>query len=200
MNFSIINGECPFGQGLNHKKALYSAFLAEQSGIQAIPHIYAINKFHRALWTRYLIKNPQIGIIAMNCQLQKNAKDREVVINSVLNLIQSVPQELHVVLLGFPFHLIHRFGVFLDRIHFADKVPVKCAQSRKKLFIDPTTLRMGNRSVDEPIDLLFTHNINQRRLYIEMIKQKILENYKLPQEIKTLLLQNNFWIKDKTQN
>lgn len=186
INFSVMKGECSFAQTLNQKRSLYSAYLASQAGIPAVPHIYAIDRYDVEMWAQYLRNNPQTNLVVMNCQLQKSKEDIRVVVDAVSGLMEQFPY-LHFILVGFNLPEMDRFGVHLARIHFADKVPTKYAQSHRKISLDLETMRMHDRpSQDTPAEIL-AHNINQRRIYIELTRQRVLERYTIPNEILTLI-------------
>ncbi len=187
INFSIIKGECPLGQAINHKKGLYSAYLAEQAGLASIPHVYSVNEFDLKRWIDYLIKNPQIRIISMNCQLQKSTADIDTVVTAVTTILGNVPSDLHIILTGFELPQIYRFGRFLSRIHFADKAAIKSAQSHKIFRVDIEKVQIYEEFSQSDMNTLTPHNINQRQMYIELVKQKILEGYKIPEDIELLL-------------
>jgi hypothetical protein len=188
INFSIFKGECPMGHCLGQKKSLCSAYLAEAAGMPAIPHIYAVNPFDTARWVNYLKKNPQIKLFTMNCQLQKSRQDIKTVVVSVREILAKTAPDVRVILVGFHLPKIYMFGDFLNRIHFADKMAVKCAQSHKKITINFNTMKMRTPWVgDESISEIMTHNINQRRIYIELVKMSMFEKYTMPIDIQNLL-------------
>lgn len=187
INFSEIKGECRCGQCINQKKSLLSAYLAEQCGIPSVLHIYATDQYDVDRWVKYLKTYPQIELVSMNCQLQKSKEDRNTVVTSILKILESVNRPINIILTGFPLKEIERFGPYLKQIHFADTVPSKYAQSHRKIQIDHKTLSMRDGYVDEPIHEILTHNINQRHLYLEIVKQKTLKKYTFPLEIENLL-------------
>ena len=179
--------ECRFGHAINHKRSLYSAFLAERAGIPAVPHIYAVNDFDIEKWIQYLIRNPQIRLFSMNCQLQRSRADVDMVIASVRAILQRVPWEMHVILTGFPFRDVYHFGPMLDRIHFVDKMASKYAQNHRKIDLDFETGRMLTRGSNESIPFLTKHNLNQRRIFIELAKERALQGYIIPKEILAMI-------------
>jgi len=186
INFSVMKGECSFAQALNQKRSLYSAYLATQAGIPAVPHIYAIDTYDIEMWSQHLKDNPQITLATMNCQLQKSEADVSAVVSTVSQLMERFPY-LHFILVGFNLPDIEKFGVYLSRIHFADKVPVKYAQSHRKISLDLDTMKMSDSHSNETPAEIMAHNINQRRIYTELTKQRVLERYKIPTEIVELI-------------
>lgn len=190
INFSVIKGECGLGQALNQKKSLISTGMMSQVGIQSVPHIYTIDSYDIDRWVDYLSKNSHIRTVSMNCQLQKRVEDIEAVILGVTQILQKIPH-LHIILVGFHLNLMHRFGPLLERIHFADKKPAKFAQSHRKMIIDPDSLKMKDVYSTERVTEILAHNINQRRMYVEIVKKTTLEKYKIPDEI-IRLIESNF--------
>ncbi len=186
INFSVIKGECPFGQCLNQKKSLLSASLAIDEGIPAVPHIYTIDKDDINTWSAYLEANPQVRLVTMNCQLQKKHIDIQALIKAINILMEKFP-DLHFLLTGFHLHRASEFGSNLERIHFADKSCVKDAQAHRKFFFDFETLKISRHYCDESYEKIATHNMNYRRMYIEILKQRTLKKYKIPDEIIKLI-------------
>ncbi len=127
-NFSVFGGECPFAQQLNQKKSLVSSMLLEKSGINTIPHIYAVNDFHIAKYQHWLNKNPNIHLITMNCQMQRTQTDINQIVRAVQALLM-INDKLHIILQGYWFSKLHHFKGFCDRIHIAESKPVKYGQS-----------------------------------------------------------------------
>ena len=190
INFSVIKGECGIGQALNQKKSLVSSGLMSQIGMPSIPHIYTIDSYDVDRWIEYLSKNPQIRTVSMNCQLQKRTDDIEAIILGVTQILQRLPY-LHIILVGFHLNLMHRFGPLLEQIHFADKKPAKFAQSHRKFIINPETLKMRDVYSSDRVTDILAHNINQRRIYVEIIRKTTLQKYKIPDEI-IHLIESNF--------
>jgi len=196
MNFSVISGECPLGQCINQNKSLMSTYLANNAGIPSIPHIYTLDIFDIEKWSKYLIKNPQIQIASMNCQLQDSKKDQDVIIKNIKEFLNLFPY-LHFVLVGFPLNRISEFGCLLDRIHFADKKPTKYAINYKEIIINPESLKISYRYSSKSKEELLYHNINQHRIYTEIMRKKFVKTYQIPREtmqliIKTPLIYNLF--------
>jgi hypothetical protein len=71
MNFSVFNGECPFGHALNLKKSLCYCKELEKLGVRTIPHIYAIKDYQRERWKNWLLANPFVQVATINTQLQR---------------------------------------------------------------------------------------------------------------------------------
>lgn len=187
MNFSVIKGECPFGQALNQKKSLMSAYLSSKKGLPSMPHIYVIDNFDIQKWVEYFKKYPHVQIASMNCQLQKSKIDTDALITGITKIMVAVPN-LHLILTGFPITKMCRFGSLLDRIHLANKQASKCAQSHKKIVIDPTTFKMRLvYSPKERISDILYHNINQQRVLVEIIRKRTMEKYKIPDEMVPLI-------------
>ncbi len=171
INFSVIGGECPFAQALNQKRSLYSSWLAEQKGLIAMPHVYAINDYHLRRWLAWFKLNPTVNFFTMNCQLQKSQNDIAQIVFTIRSILKEIPH-LHAVVQGFPFPQMHRFGEVLDRIHFADKTPVKFAHMHRKIVLDGRSgvLRELVGVPDNPSDLMHK-NITSRFLYVERIRK-----------------------------
>jgi hypothetical protein len=174
-NFSVIGGECAFAQALNQKRSLFSASLIEKNGLLAIPHVYALSQFHIDRWVKWFIANPVIKMFTVNCQLQKSQKDIAQVISVVKSILWKVPY-LHVILQGFHVNIAHQFGTYLERIHFADKMPIKQASSHQKVLIDYTKNKLYHELAEnENIETLALTNINKRYTYIENLRSAALQ-------------------------
>ncbi|OQP45423.1 hypothetical protein A4H97_32275 [Niastella yeongjuensis] len=170
-NFSVIGGECAFAQVLNQKRSLFSANLLEQNGIVAIPHVYAINPVQITRWIKWFLKNPNIRYFTINCQLQKRQNDIDQIIKVVNEILLQLPR-IEVILQGFPLPQIYKFGINLSRVHFADSVSAKYAQSRKKIIANPgkNQWRYQDNCI-ESIPEIMIHNLNTRLLFIENMKR-----------------------------
>lgn len=186
MNFSIFRGECSFGQALNHKKSLLSAHLVSQENHPGIPHIYVLDSHDLKRWHDYFVANPQVRLATMNCQMQESNKDIDMVVKVVSEFLNLVP-DLRFILNGFHVDHMHKFGPHLVRIHFADKAPVKDARSRMKFMFDIDTLKILKVYSRENVERIVNHNINYRRMYIELIKQRTLEKYRIPNDVLQLI-------------
>lgn len=166
-NFSLIDGECPFSHALNLKRSLFSVWLAEQAGLSVIPHVYCLNKYHSKRWTEWFKANPTVKLFTINCQLQKSEEDINQVITTVKEILTALPY-LHVILQGFHLNKIDRFDHFLSRIHFADKIAAKYAQSHRRIFFDFEKLKLDDEHSDKfNLNELLEPNINVRYSYIE---------------------------------
>jgi hypothetical protein len=174
-NFSVIGGECAFGQALNQKRSLFSSFQMEQSGLLSIPHVYAITPFHINRWVHWFIRNPAVKLFTINCQLQKSREDIAQIVRTVKCILERVPN-LRVILQGFHVDKIDGFGLLLDRIHFADKVPVKYAQNYRRIVVDVERGMIDNVAVKNfNLKELAVENIIKRSLFIEDIRNKCLQ-------------------------
>ncbi len=132
-NFSLFKGECAFSQGLNLKKSLYSCYEMEQRGIrEVIPHIYAMNDHQLNRWITWLYANPTVQYCTMNCQVQRTHAEISHVVHTVSSLLLKIPY-LHIILQGFRFTELYRFGPLLNRIHVADATAIKFAHSRRRM-------------------------------------------------------------------
>ena len=174
-NFSVIGGECAFAQALNLKRSLYSAYLIEQHGIQAIPHIYAISKQQVDRWIKWLEKNPSISYFTMNCQLQKSRADIHQIITAVSRILLSRPN-IHAILQGFPILETVAFGNLHQRIHFAESQPIKYAQSHRQALAQAG---VGNSKYefrhDRPIVEIMKVNVAQRKAQLAQIRRNLLK-------------------------
>jgi hypothetical protein len=73
-------------------------------------------------------------------------------------------------------------------MHFAEKMPIKKAQSRVRLQVDPKTAKITLHPYSPlPQNQLIAHNVRQRQAQIELQKKKVLPDHKISKEI-TLLL------------
>lgn len=190
MNFSVMPGECPVGQRLNQKKSLVSAGILSELGLPSMPHVYAIDEYDINDWVTYLKNNQHIRIVSMNCQLQKSIADKATVIRAVTSIITQVPY-IHFILVGFPLIEMSKFGPFLDNIHFADRKAAKEAQMHHKIYIDPESLQMRHSYSTDSISQILYHNLNQQRIYTEVMKKKALNRYIISPEI-THLIRSTF--------
>lgn len=175
-NFSVIDGECAFSHGLNLKRSLFSAGLLDQHDILAIPHVYAVTPWQIERWYAWFCANPSVRYFTMNCQLQKSDRDITQVVTTVKTLLLKLPY-LHVVLQGFDFDQLHRFGHLLDRVHVADKVPAKFAHMRREIYVDSQTGRLKDRRnniITKPE--LYKNNISHRYRHFLDLCERILAN------------------------
>jgi hypothetical protein len=188
INFSVFVGECPVGHLINQNKSLEFALLTEtKSRIPAIPHIYAINKHHIDRWTEYFQDQTNTQLIYINAQKQKSEKDKQVLVTTIKGLM-NIRSDINVLLEGFPLHEVYKFGHLLQRMHFAEKMPIKKAQSRVRLQVDPKTAKITLHPYSPlPQNQLIAHNVRQRQAQIELQKKKVLPDHKISKEI-TLLL------------
>jgi len=172
-NFSVFGGECAFSQILNLKRSLYSAYLLEQNGLKCIPHIYALNEFQIKRWVNFFRRNDNVKYVTMNCQFQKARKNNCDLIETIKSILSELPH-LHIILQGFPFTQIHHFQYFLDRIHFAEKKPIKSALSFKRMEFDDATRKLMTKQRSKKLERinacdLISQNIIARTKYLESI-------------------------------
>lgn len=137
-NFSVIGGECSFSHALNLKRSMVSASIIQQNEVIAIPHVYAISKRQLERWITWFLRNPEVHLFTMNCQLQKKDEDIRQVFHAVNTLLNRFPY-LHVLLQGFHMNKLYLFGENLQRVHVADKKPFKYAHSKIHAIHDPVT-------------------------------------------------------------
>ncbi|MCC8410489.1 DUF4417 domain-containing protein [Mucilaginibacter sp. UR6-1] len=173
-NFSLITGECAFAQSLNIKRSLYSSYEIEQSGISTIPHVYALTDYQIQRWLDWFKSNPHVSYFTINCQLQASKKEFLQVVKTVTKILETVPHT-RVILQGFSFTYLYYFGVYIDRVHVAESLPVKKAQSYQRIFLNPDTHKMAFK-YDRTLTVaeLVTTNIRERYLYWEYLKNRIL--------------------------
>ncbi|HVT85196.1 MAG TPA: hypothetical protein VHD35_08320 [Chitinophagaceae bacterium] len=175
MNFSVFEGECAFSQALNQKRSLFSSHLIEENNVQAIPHVYAINQHHIERWAEWFLLNPSVKLFTINCQMQKSDHDISQVVTTVKILLRKFPY-LHVLLQGFRFNEIYQFGSLIHRIHFADKMPVKCAYARTEILIDKSSGKLSNvEKSTKSKKYLLRNNITNRCMFLESLRNKILQ-------------------------
>ena len=172
INFSVVGGECPFSHALNLKRSLLSSKLTEDVGLLAIPHVYALSKFQIEKWIHWFHANPSVRVFTINCQLQKKSSDIEQVVIAVKSILNSVPN-LHVILQGFRLHLIEEFGEYIERIHVADKKPVKFAQNKRKILFDiKRNLLADEYEPNMSLNELVEFNVLSRYAYFENIQRR----------------------------
>lgn len=177
INFSVIGGECPFSHALNIKRSLFSSKLIEDAGIFAIPHVYAITKFHIERWIEWFQANPSIRLFTINCQLQKKAFDITQIIVAVKSILQKIPY-LHVVLQGFRFSWIEEFGEYIERIHVADKKPAKYAQNGRKILFDVRgNILKWEDDWNMGFEKLIEFNALSRYAYFENIRKRAQDGF-----------------------
>jgi hypothetical protein len=164
-NFSVIGGECPFSHALNQKKSLFSSLLLEEEGLQTIPHVYAITKFHISRWVNWFKTNPSIKLFTINCQLQKKEPDINQLCITINEILQEVPY-LHVILCGFHLNKIHKFQDCLNRVHLADKKPVKLGQNKRRIIFEKDKLA-DVYELSEDTDHLVLNNIIKQYSWVE---------------------------------
>lgn len=172
INFSLFADECAFAQALNLKKSLYSSYLIQKCGLNAIPHIYALNKHQVIRWNEWFLKNPQLSLFTINCQYQKS----DYAINQlvqVITTILSTHKNLKVILQGFQTDHLHKLGSFFDRIIISDKLATKLASSNKRFFFDSENIILEAEFdlLTQKDELLF-NNINARTNYLAALIRK----------------------------
>ena len=184
-NFSVINGECAVGQALNQKKSLFCSKLLEENGIGTIPHFYASTSFQINRVIDWFKKNPSVNFFTLNCQLQKTDTDTAQIIYILKEIFKSTPKSLHVILQGFELGEIHRFGADLERIHFAEKAPVKFAIMRRENTLNLETQELKSRKAasDLSTEEIMIRNLAARRIYIELMREKYINKYSLSEEV-----------------
>lgn len=166
-NFSLFQGECAFSQGLNLKKSLYSCYEMEQNGIrEVVPHIYAMNNHQLNRWINWLRENPTVQYCTMNCQVQRSDAEIDQIIYNVSTLLLKIPY-LHLILQGYRFTQLYRFGPLLKRIHLADATPVKFAHSRRRM--------TGARSISKKPVFATYQTSNQTAIENMVVRQAELE-------------------------
>lgn len=171
-NFSVIGGECPFAQALNIKRSLFSTTLIEKNEILAIPHVYAISPYQIQRWIKWFIANPSVKLFTINCQLQKADVDIAQVVTTVQFILNAIPY-LHVLLQGFHFDKIEDLSQVLDRVHFADKVGVKFAQSQRRIQFNRFSRRLDDEEkTGLKLKDLMEPNVINRYLFVENQKKK----------------------------
>lgn len=174
-NFSLIDGECPFSHALNLKRSLFSAMLVERAGLLAIPHAYSLNNNQTSRWINWFKANPRVKLFTINCQLQKSECDINQVVTAVKDILGSIPH-LNVLLQGFHLNKIDRFGHFLSRVHFADKIAAKYAQSHRKIFFDVKKHRLDDEHAGKlNLAELLESNISIRNSFVEEIRNENLK-------------------------
>jgi hypothetical protein len=131
MNFSIISGECPFGHALNMKKSLCYCQGLDGLGVWSIPHIYAINQHQRERWKDWLNSHPDVKVVTINTQLQRNQK---VGMGDSFETICFLLKETDVKVIihgrgkGLPKDIRRQYA---DRLHYAASGPQKSALIRR---------------------------------------------------------------------
>lgn len=167
-NFSVFAGECPFAQALNQKRSLCSSALLEKNNIQSIPHIYAVTDAHINRFDQWLKENPAVKAFVINAQMQKSDEDINQLIHTVRTLLDRHPN-LHVILQGFHFSNIERFGALLPRIHFADSKAVKYGHNHLAIGMDQTTGEFYETTTQEDFKTLVQHNVRFREKQLDNI-------------------------------
>ena len=125
-DFSVNTQSCYVGQVTNINRSLAIGEEMEAFGIPVIPNVYAADEYQIALWSDYLNQNKDIGVISINCQLQRRKKmDVFMMIHSVIELLKRVMHEIHIILRGFPFEAEYLLMLkdYACRLHFADSAP-----------------------------------------------------------------------------
>jgi hypothetical protein len=175
-NFSLFVGECPFAHQLNMKRSLFSSHLYEQSGILAIPHIYALTYFQVRRWCDWLRLNPMVHYFNVNCQLQTSRREISRVVQSIKHIFKSVPG-VHAILQGFPINHVQDFGSDIARIHFADSLPHKKARNYQRLVFDQNRSKIFYIKDDSVSKAeLINNNFTQKLTYLNYVKEKTLDN------------------------
>ncbi|WP_127124436.1 DUF4417 domain-containing protein [Pseudoflavitalea rhizosphaerae] len=146
-NFSLFGGECPLGHAINLKKSLLATEKISQVGIQAIPHIYALNNNHINRWNSWLKENPSVKYFTTNCQMQKS-RDEIKWLQYYISKILGANENLRVILQGIKTEGLFGLREFKNRIHIADKKPVKYSIGYKqfKYIQDSNSLKITKLS------------------------------------------------------
>lgn len=173
-NFSLFYGDCSAAQILNQKRSLLSAHYLQENGIPVIPHLYAITPFQLQRWIEWLMQNQGLKMVTINCQMSKSQRLREDDINVIKELIIAIPH-LRVILEGFPFDSIHRFGPVIDNLHFTDKVPLQQTMNHKEILVDRIHWKKLKPSTEQFPDLLIK-NIQRRLLQATLIRNYIYQS------------------------
>lgn len=172
-NFSLINGECAFGQMLNLKRSLFSSYEMQQEGLPAIPHVYALTDFQTSQWIKWFEANSSVTHFTVNCQLQKSDRALFTTIDMIKKILGAHPH-LHVIVQGYPFDYLSFFGTLLPRIHFADCRPLynsihyRSFDVRLDGVLNTVVKKAG---IDRQSILI--HNLEQRQKQIQAALQKI---------------------------
>lgn len=172
-NFSLFEGECAFAQALNQKRSLYSSHLLDQYGIRPIPHIYTLTPYQIRRWMLWLLSNPDVQYFTINCQLEKTDEYINKNVKVIRYMLENLPY-LHVILQGFPFDSIHKFGPIIDNIHFVDAVPINQTINHMKIDINQSLTKTITNVKMDFLPLLM-YNINTREMQLSNIRKQIFE-------------------------
>jgi hypothetical protein len=173
-NFSVIGGECSFSHALNLKRSMVSASIIQQNDVIAIPHVYGISQRQLERWTTWFLRNPEVRLFAMNCQLQKTAEDIRQVVHVVNSLLNHFPY-MHVLLQGFHMNKLYLFGDHVRRVHIADKKPFKYAHSKTRIKHDLETGKTGEEyTTGKNLQELIADNLFDRKQFMEYQRSKSL--------------------------
>jgi Domain of unknown function (DUF4417) len=172
-NFSLFNGDCSVAQILNQKRSLFAAHYLHENDISVIPHLYSITPFQLDRWINWLLQNPGVKLITINCQFSKPELQRTDDINIIKKILIAVPY-LHIIVEGFPFDSIFRFGPYIDNLHFTDKVPMQQAKYHNEIVVDNIHRKLIVPST-ESLPELIAKNTERRLLQVHLIRKYIFE-------------------------
>lgn len=175
MNFSVMKGECAFGQALNIKRSLLSTALSEAAGTIGLPHVYAMTSYQVERWIRWFRRNPKARMFTMNCQLQRSSAEIDHVIGVLRTLLETFPY-LRVIIQGFPINRLIEFGFLVERIHYADKMPIKFAHMNREMYVEAKTGKVMNRGWSgKGILHLLKQNVEHRCQQVESIHEQVFD-------------------------
>ena len=169
---------CPLGQHLNIKKSLFFADLLDKSGIPCIPHIYAISDNQRKRVISWLNNNPQVRIIAINCQLQKPRYHFNVLKETVKSILEGTNGRVHIILEGLRVDRLCEFGWCIWYLHVSLKAPLMRALFGRKSGSSKGKNRLAKEhKTKEERQLLASKNIKYYQVSINKI---LLESVSVP--------------------
>lgn len=158
VNFSLYEGECPIGHALNMKKTLVTLNIMQQSGLPCIPHTYWINEYQLERWIEWLLANPQIHTVTINCQCYKTGEEHASVTSGIMKILKKVPRPIHFLLEGPKQNLLKRLTGISDLIHVAILFPSISALNSTELTSSKQKLEPVNAYGQKSVEQLLTHN------------------------------------------
>lgn len=181
VNFSVYECMCPTGQHLNIKKSLVSASLMRAAGVPAIPHFYAVSQNQRYHIVRWLNARPDVRVIAINCQSQKEERDRRVLKQTIAYILENTNREVHIILEGFRIPWLEGLYPYLPYLHIAQKQPFMDALAYDAVDFDSANERfMTHKAYSEPKEVLAARSIQARRAYLEHLHKKHAPTFRIP--------------------
>lgn len=160
VNFSVINGECPFGQRLNQKRSLVSSEKTERAGMIPIPHIYAPNRFHQERYVKWLNDNPNVDVVTINGSLEnENIEDMKAVKEAVAFILNGVNRKLHILLQGVSFRHFYDMCEFMPYLHFSLLSPSYNAVFRQESIYNPRNGKFNRVYSPLPVSEIFLKNL-----------------------------------------